>query len=162
MDNIIKYVKWVLSIVSLLLVLFACIAPFVFTREAIITNVNFEETGQIGDTIGGTMGPFVALAAVLLTFLAFLMQVQANKIQKDQFFKSLKNKENEEKIKLRNTLELVTRDIDFTIDDIDKRTSVINEYCNYSQENPYFETGCKKISSLALTRYQTIDRNLLY
>lgn len=40
--------------------------------------LDFTETGQIGDTIGGIMGPFVAIAAAGLTFLAFWVQYRAN------------------------------------------------------------------------------------
>lgn len=43
---------------------------------------NFNETGQIGDTIGGIMGPFVAIAAAILTFLAFWVQFKANEQQR--------------------------------------------------------------------------------
>lgn len=44
---------------------------------------NFNETGQIGDTIGGIMGPFVAIAAAILTFLAFWVQFKANQQQRN-------------------------------------------------------------------------------
>lgn len=40
--------------------------------------LDFTETGQIGDTIGGIMGPFIAIAAAGLTFLAFWVQYRAN------------------------------------------------------------------------------------
>jgi len=39
---------------------------------------DFRCTGQIGDTIGGIMGPFVAIAASILTFIAFWVQYKAN------------------------------------------------------------------------------------
>ncbi|WP_373060417.1 hypothetical protein [Zunongwangia sp. H14] len=52
--------------------------------------LNFTETGQIGDTIGGILNPFIALAGVLLTFLAFYMQIKANQIQITQFNEGLK------------------------------------------------------------------------
>ena len=40
--------------------------------------IDFSKTGEIGDTIGGIMGPFVALAAAGLTFIAFWVQYKAN------------------------------------------------------------------------------------
>src|SRR5690606_14381298 len=53
-----------------------------------------DRTGQIGDTIGGIINPFIALAGVLLTFLAFYMQIKANQIQIKQFKEGLeKDKE---------------------------------------------------------------------
>lgn len=42
-------------------------------------------TGQIGDTIGGTIGPFIAIIAAALTFLAFYIQYEANLKQTQQF-----------------------------------------------------------------------------
>lgn len=40
--------------------------------------IDFSTTGQIGDTIGGIMGPFIAIAAAGLTFIAFWVQCKAN------------------------------------------------------------------------------------
>jgi hypothetical protein len=57
-----------------------------------ITNVYYEnfddgklnplETGPIGDTFGGMLGPLIALFAAFLTFLAFWVQFKANVEQK--------------------------------------------------------------------------------
>lgn len=44
--------------------------------------VDFSNTGQVGDTIGGIMGPFVAIAAAILTFFAFWVQYKANEQQR--------------------------------------------------------------------------------
>ena len=52
-----------------------CGLPWLFTRCWL---VDFSSTGQIGDTIGGIMGPFVAIAAAGLTFIAFWVQYKAN------------------------------------------------------------------------------------
>lgn len=45
--------------------------------------VDFTETGQVGDTIGGTTAPFVAMIAAYLTFVAFWVQFRANQNQRD-------------------------------------------------------------------------------
>ncbi|MDN3694270.1 putative phage abortive infection protein [Chryseobacterium tructae] len=50
------------------------------------TNFDVSTTGQIGDTIRGTTGPFIALLAGFLTFIAFWVQFKAN-IQVQQQFK---------------------------------------------------------------------------
>ncbi|TAE57011.1 MAG: hypothetical protein EAZ89_04250 [Bacteroidetes bacterium] len=62
-----------------------------------VTNpsLDFRDKGQIGDTIGGLMNPFIALAGVSVTFLAFYMQLQANKIQLEIF-----NENQKEQIRL--------------------------------------------------------------
>ena len=57
--------------------------------EKNITNIDFSETGNIGDTIGGLMNPFVALAGVLVTFLAFYIQYLTNKNQTYLFEKQI-------------------------------------------------------------------------
>ena len=57
------------------IVVLICFLPWVFTRNSIL---DFTETGQIGDTIGGIIGPFVAIAAAGLTFIAFWVQYKAN------------------------------------------------------------------------------------
>jgi len=47
------------------------------------------DTGQIGDTLGGIMGPPIAILGVILTFLAFYIQYQANAEQREQFRQSM-------------------------------------------------------------------------
>lgn len=63
---------------SLLIIVLSIIAPIIFTQYA-FSFANFADTGQIGDSIGGLMNPFIAIAAAILTFLAFYMQYEANK-----------------------------------------------------------------------------------
>ena len=61
----------------------ACVSisglPALLTSRSLI---DFTETGQIGDTIGGIMGPVVAMIAAYLTFIAFWVQKQANEVQR--------------------------------------------------------------------------------
>lgn len=52
-----------------------CALPYFLTRPGLI---DFTGTGPIGDTIGGIMGPFIAIVAAILTFLAFWVQYKAN------------------------------------------------------------------------------------
>ena len=59
----------------LLIAIVICCLPWVLTREWF---VDFSDTGEIGDTIGGIMGPFIAIAAAGLTFIAFWVQYKAN------------------------------------------------------------------------------------
>ncbi|MCX6318252.1 MAG: hypothetical protein NTW29_13240 [Bacteroidetes bacterium] len=56
-----------------------------------------EEPNQIGDTLGGIMGPVVALLGVGLTFLAFWAQYVANQEQRIQFFTSLEKQDSDKK-----------------------------------------------------------------
>ena len=65
---------------------FSSICMVIFVIPAILTQcgsiLDFTETGQIGDTIGGIMGPFVAIGAAFLTFMAFWVQKEANDAQR--------------------------------------------------------------------------------
>lgn len=72
-----------------ILILLILLLPIFFTLK--LEWLDFTETGQIGDTIGGTMTPFVAIAAALLTFLAFWVQYKANQTQTLQFKKQAKD-----------------------------------------------------------------------
>lgn len=64
---------WIVIVCSVL----TCLLPILFTQLPAL--FDFRETGQIGDTIGGTMGPFIALIASFLTFIAFWAQYDANR-----------------------------------------------------------------------------------
>lgn len=81
----IKFLLWV----ALFIILIGFWMPFLLTRKALISELDFTSTGAIGDTFGGILNPFVGLAAVIVTGLAFYMQYQANKIQIENFKKEL-------------------------------------------------------------------------
>ena len=147
--------------ISLLLVVFGCFAPWIFTGEG-CERLDFTETGQIGDTIGGLMGPFIAMAGVFLTFVAFLMQVKANEIQREQLHKSFNMKQLEHKIESLHALQLLHIDVQNAIKDIEVRCDLIDQYCHDLDDNPLAEVACKRTSSQSIKRYQGIDRNLLY
>ena len=65
-----KSFGWFLLIAAVI-----CCMPWVLAKHSWI---DFTRTGQIGDTIGGIMGPFIAIAAAGLTFIAFWVQYKAN------------------------------------------------------------------------------------
>jgi len=60
-------------------------APLIFTTTTTDSDFDFMLTGQIGDTIGGLMNPFIALGGVLITGLAFYVQYKANELQRELF-----------------------------------------------------------------------------
>lgn len=84
-ENIFDTSFWVFVSVFSILIGLICFFPYWLTKPALTENLNFSGTGQIGDTIGGTMTPFIAIAAALLTFIAFWVQYKANKQQAQQF-----------------------------------------------------------------------------
>jgi hypothetical protein len=75
-------------VVAILLIAFAFLAPLIFVRPSIV-GIDFNKTGPIGDTIGGIMNPFIAIAGALLTFLAFFIQFRANQFQHRNFREQL-------------------------------------------------------------------------
>lgn len=88
--------------IAFALIAMAFFAPFLFTRNSATEEFDFTKTGAIGDTIGGLMNPFIALAGVIVTGLAFYMQYRANLLQRDLFNIQSKNDKDsfEEEIKL--------------------------------------------------------------
>lgn len=70
---------WFWLLVGALVCSIICCFPIWFTGKGL---KEFVETGQIGDTIGGIMGPFVAMVAAFLTFIAFWVQKKANDAQR--------------------------------------------------------------------------------
>lgn len=70
---------WISLVFFIAISAFICCFPSWFIKKGCI---DFSKTGQIGDTIGGIMGPFVAIAAACLTFIAFWVQYKANIMQR--------------------------------------------------------------------------------
>lgn len=148
--------------IAVALAIIGCLAPILFTRTKLFECLDFSNTGQIGDTIGGTMTPIVSLAAVILTYLAFRKQVEANKIQTEQFNETLKQKEKDDKKQLWNSLELMSLDVDFVIQDMEERINQFKDYLKNVREITYGERILRNIPTVSLSRYRTIDRNKLY
>lgn len=68
--NFWKSFRWFVLVASLI-----CCLPWLLAKHS---GIDFTSTGPIGDTIGGIMGPFIAIAAAGLTFIAFWVQYKAN------------------------------------------------------------------------------------
>ncbi len=89
-----------LKFILLLIIIFSLFAPWLLTQFSIL---DLTQTGQIGDTLGGIMNPFIALGGIIVTYLAFKMQYEANQNQIKQF--NLQLKEEQEKFKQELTLQ---------------------------------------------------------
>lgn len=98
------------SIIYICICLIVCAIPALLTQGGSI--VDFTETGQIGDTIGGIMGPIIAMIAAYLTFIAFWAQYYANKQQRDDI---AKERFNQTFFSLMNMHEQITDSLEFTI-----------------------------------------------
>jgi hypothetical protein len=135
-DKEFRIISIIILSFSGIMIVFSFFAPKLFIQESNGTIFN-QNTGVIGDTIGGIMNPFIGIAGVLLTFLAFYIQVKANKLQRDlfreeldhnkfenQFYEMLRlHKENVNEISITETINYTKRrknlrDISITTDKI--------------------------------------------
>ena len=57
------------------------VCPVLFTAPALADCLNFTETGQIGDTIGGITAPIVGLCSIILLYFTLKEQMIFNKSQ---------------------------------------------------------------------------------
>ena len=149
-----------LIIISLLLILFSCISPILFTEFN--SEWDFTNTGQIGDTIGGIMNPFIGIAGVFSAFLAFYIQYVANKMQREQFIKSINNKFVEEKIGCYNLLQLLIEDIHEIIRDFDHRVSDFTAYIKDIESTPHAYIKLMRASLTKYKRPNSFDRIALF
>lgn len=84
--------------IAFLFLMFSFISPFLFTRLSATQDFDFSNTGEIGDTLGGIMNPFIAICGVIVTGLAFYMQYNANRIQVKSFKKEFETQTFENKL----------------------------------------------------------------
>lgn len=153
-------ISWILIGLSILFIGGSFFAPILITEY--FSNWDFRNKGVIGDTIGGIMNPFIAIAGVCSTFVAFLMQVKANEIQKEQFLKSLSKGYLDEKLDAYHKLELVNIDIKDIIDDINKRFEFLDKYIEDVNKNPLATNRLERTVNLSYERFLSEDRTLIY
>lgn len=167
-DNEIEEIKhWDRITISILVIagtilIFSFIAPALFVGKAITPELDFSKTGPIGDTIGGIMNPFIALVGILLTFLAFYMQIKANQEQRRLFVKGLeaeKNKNEElERKDVLYKLELVANDLDSILSDIKEKGDKIKDFIDEERKGPYYANLLYRTVSKKYSRIADIDR----
>jgi hypothetical protein len=66
--------KYKVEVLLFLGVFIAFLAPAILTQPAIFAFLNFSGTGQIGDTIGGTVGPILNFVGLVLLYYSFREQ----------------------------------------------------------------------------------------
>lgn len=81
MNNFFDFLKRNIEWIIFLTLTVTIIAPFLFTRNWI--GIDFSNTGEIGDTIGGLTAPFLNFLTIILLYLALREQTQSAKKQKD-------------------------------------------------------------------------------
>ena len=103
-------ISFLLYIIFVIIILFL---PYLITTRSWF-NIDFSNTGQIGTTIGGILGPFIAIVAGYLTFMAFWVQYKANKQSRmdieidrfeNKFYELIRlHRSNVEEIKIKNNI----------------------------------------------------------
>lgn len=153
--------KWILGI-SIFVIIFSFLSPLIFTSASSSETFDFTETGQIGDTIGGIINPFIALAGVLLTFLAFYMQIKANQIQITQFKEGLeKDKELRLLIERKdyfNKLSLLKVDLTAIESDIKSKAKNLKDFFENEKKLPFQTNFLIRTPSKNYSRILEIDR----
>lgn len=95
----------------LLIGLIIFLMPLILTQSS--SGISFEDTGEIGDTIGGITAPFLAFFAAILVYLAFKAQIDANEEIKKQFEEQrLNENQNFAYTKFKERIYLINNDID--------------------------------------------------
>lgn len=157
--------KWILG-VAIFFIIFSFIAPAIFVSKAIVPELDFSKTGPVGDTIGGIMNPFIALVGILLTFLAFYMQIKANQIQKQLFLDGLKAEKDKvdiyEKKDAEYKLNLLKSDLETILEDIEHKAKKIKEFYEAERNKPYAANLLFRTPSNKYTRILDLDRLSIY
>lgn len=157
---------FIILVVAGFLILFSFTAPYLLTKSAFAPHLDFSKTGQIGDTVGGITSPFIGVAGVLLTFLAFYMQIQANRIQVEQFNTKIQideaNREKQEKTNYLNKLRLLVVDLEVILSDVSNKIEHIEDYIKRQKELPLQMVTFVKTPNKSYTRVLEIDRESIF
>lgn len=137
--------------ITFLLLIAVCFSPYIFTRKAEWAWADLSQKGDLGDAIGGMTSPFIGVASVIITGLAFYMQYTANKLQVDLF----KQQNEETKKQFNEQLKLSNEQFDQQI------KNQVNEINRLQFESQFYERIKflkEEINSLSIT---TQDDKLL-
>jgi len=106
---------------SVLLILIA-VSPILFSQFS--TYFSFENTGEIGDTIGGVTAPFVNLLAAYLVYKSFTAQIRANQQQRDDHKAQMEQLSKEHNFNYITNLFALVRDDYYTNNRLDGRSNL--------------------------------------
>lgn len=81
MKKLFDFLKNRIEIVLIITLLVTIISPLLFTRPW--TGIDFTQTGNIGDTIGGLTSPFLNFLSIILLYLTLREQTTSSRKQKD-------------------------------------------------------------------------------
>ncbi len=107
-------IHWLVIVAILSLIL----SPIIFTQNW--TNISFNKTGQIGDTIGGITAPVIGLISILLLYLAFIEQSIATEKQNEAIIAQ------NDAIELQREMFVKERDYDIVTNSINEIKNSVN------------------------------------
>jgi hypothetical protein len=155
----------IILIAFIISILFALTTPYLVNHYVSSYGFNTIKSNEIGDSIGGVLGPAVAIIASILTFLAFWVQYDANKKQneyirkqrfEDTFFRLLENHQN-----IVSSIDFIESNFYGTVKEASNRDSFKEIFSGF--ETNYKEDIKKKPNEDVLeTEYESMLRNYDY
>lgn len=122
----------------------------------------FDENADISaEVINYSSAPLLAIAGILMSFLAFYIQYRANKEQKEQIVKLSEEKKNEVIRQYKSVLSLFAMDLKAFCDNIEQWKACLKTYKLQLEDNPGKSVSNNPVQSKFLGRYKSIDRNQL-
>jgi hypothetical protein len=152
-----QFKYWPYILIAVLILGFSAFAPFLFSKFYFGPEFN-QQTGTIGDTIGGITAPFMSLVGSILVFAALRAQIQANKIVQDQMDKE----EIEARIESLNKIEMLSIDLNSIIEDIELRAERIKTYYEKERDKPFEMNVLLRTSSRVYSRIIEFERLSIY
>ncbi len=135
--------------------------PFVVTQCTFGYELGVDDANEIGDTLGGILGPFIGLISSILVYLALREQIKANNLIQEQFKKE--KVEREERL----IFEEVISDLKLSINELEILQQKSNTNFNVNQEvtlqniiqNLFYERNIFKVSETTISDlYNTLFR----
>jgi hypothetical protein len=152
-----KFNYWPYLLAAGIILILGTFAPYWFTQWA--WGVEFgEETGPIGDTIGGITAPFLSLVGSILVFAALRAQIQANELVLEEF----KREDEEMLAESLNKIEMLSTDLGSIIKDIELRGERMKEYYEKEHDFPFETNVLKRTSSRVYSRIIEFERLSIY
>ena len=108
------------------------------------------------------MNPFVAIVGVISTFLAFLMQVEANHIQKEQFDNIQNEKQEREKTDKYYNLKLIELIIRNCKKDLETNIDSINQFLDILKDKPFYTERLQRTNLTAYNRLSDFNKQDIY
>lgn len=134
MKYLTDFLKSPVGITLFIGIIAAFLLPYFLTQFYL--GVNYQDTGPIGDTIGGIAGPILNIAGLIIVYFSFQQQLDANRKQWSAFKKEQKKSRREEQFSI------IEKSINLLAEDIQKHeytfraVAELIEQFNFWDESP--------------------------